>query len=54
MISEIFNIQFMHPSAYYIIGGLLIPLFKGNIKKGYMLLLSLLGFFAVVNMPLGV
>ncbi len=54
MISEIFNIQFMHPSAYYIIGGLLIPLFKGRFKQGYMLLLSILAFFAVVNMPHGV
>jgi len=54
MISEIINIQFMHPSAYYIIGGLLIPLFKGRIRQGYMLLLSLLAFFAVVNMPHGV
>ena len=54
MISEIFNIEFFHPSAYYIIGGLLIPLLKGRIKQGFMLLLTLLAFFAVVNMPLGV
>ncbi len=54
MISEIFNIEFFHPSAYYIIGGLLIPLLKGRVKQGYMLLLSLLAFFAVVNMPHGV
>ena len=49
-----FNIEFFHPSAYYIIGGLLIPLLKGRIKQGFMLLLTLLAFFAVVNMPLGV
>ena len=54
MISEIFNIEFFHPSAYYIIGGLLIPLLKGRVKQGYMLLLSLLAFFAVVNMSHGV
>jgi len=54
MMSDIINIQFIHPSAYYIIGGLLIPLLKGKIKQGYMLLLSLLAFFAVVNMPHGV
>ena len=54
MISEMFNIEFFHPSAYYIIGGLLIPLLKGRIKQGFMLLLTLLAFFAVVNMPLGV
>ena len=54
MMSDIINIQFIHPSAYYIVGGLLIPLLKGKIKQGYMLLLSLLAFFAVVNMPNGV
>ena len=54
MISDIFNIEFFHPSSYYIIGGLLIPLLKGRIKQSYMLLLSLLAFFAVVNMPHGV
>ena len=54
MISEIFNIEFFHPSAYYIIGGLLIPLLKGRIKQVFMLLLALLAFFAVVNMPLGI
>ena len=54
MISEIINVQFIHPSAYYIIGGLLIPLIKGRLRQGYMLLLSLLAFFAVVNMPHGV
>ncbi|SVA46831.1 uncharacterized protein METZ01_LOCUS99685, partial [marine metagenome] len=43
-----FNIEFFHPSAYYIIGGLLIPLLKGRIKQGFMLLLTLLAFFAVV------
>ena len=54
MISEFFNISFFHPSAYYIIGGLLIPLLKGRVKQGYMLLLSLLAFFAVVKMSNGV
>ena len=53
MMSEIFNIQFLHPSVLYILGGLLIPLFKGKVKQGYMLAVSLLAFFAVVVMPYG-
>ena len=53
MMSEIFNIQFLHPSVLYILGGLLIPLFKGKVKQGYMLAVALLAFFAVVVMPYG-
>ena len=53
MMSEIFNIQFLHPSAFYLLGGLFIPLFKGKIKQGYMLFVSLMAFFAVVVMPHG-
>jgi len=53
MMSEIINIQFLHPSVLYILGGLLIPLFKGKVKQGYMLAVSLLAFFAVVVMPFG-
>ncbi|MHC4464182.1 MAG: Na(+)/H(+) antiporter subunit D [Planctomycetota bacterium] len=44
---------FIHPALFYIIGGLLIPLLKGRIRQGYMLLLALSAFFAVVNMPHG-
>jgi len=51
--SEIFNIQFLHPSAIYLLGGLFIPLFKGRIKQGYMFFVALMAFFAVVNMPHG-
>ena len=51
MMSEIFNIQFLHPSVFYILGGLLIPFLKGRVKQGYMLFVSLLAFFAVVNLP---
>jgi len=51
--SEIFNIQFLHPSAIYLLGGLFIPLFKGRIKQGYMLFVALMAFLAVVNMPHG-
>ena len=53
MMSEIFNIQFLHPSAIYLLGGLFIPLFKGRIKQGYMLFVALMAFLAVVNMPHG-
>jgi len=53
MMSEIFNIQFLHPSVFYILGGLLIPFLKGRVKQGYMLFVSLLAFFAVVNLPYG-
>ena len=53
MMSEIFNIQFLHPSAFYLLGGLFIPLFKGKIKQGYMIFVSLMAFFAVVVMPHG-
>ena len=53
MMSEIFNIQFLHPSVLYILGGLLIPLFKGKVKQSYMLAVALLAFFAVVVMPYG-
>jgi len=53
MMSEIFNIQFLHPSAIYLLGGLFIPLFKGRIKQGYMFFVALMAFYAVVNMPHG-
>jgi len=53
MMSEIFNIQFLHPSVFYILGGLLIPFLKGRVKQGYMLFVSLLAFFTVVNLPYG-
>jgi multicomponent Na+:H+ antiporter subunit D len=49
MISDIF----IHPSVFYLLGGLLIPLLKGRIKQGYMLLLALSAFIAVVVMPHG-
>ena len=47
MISEIIDIEFFHPSAFYIIGGLLIPFLRGRVRQGYMLLVSFLAFFAV-------
>ena len=53
MMSEISNIQFLHPSVFYILGGLFIPFLKGRVKQGYMFFVSLLAFFAVVNLPYG-
>ena len=53
MMREMFSLEFVHPSAFYLIGGLLIPLLKGRVRQGYMLLIALLAFFAVVNMPHG-
>ena len=50
---EMFSLEFVHPSAFYLIGGLLIPLLKGRVRQIYMLLIALLAFFAVVNMPHG-
>ena len=50
---EMFSLEFVHPSAFYLIGGLLIPLLKGRVRQGYMLLIALLAFFAVVSMPHG-
>ena len=54
MISDIIDIEFFHPSAFYIIGGLLIPFLRGRVRQGYMLLVSFLAFFAVIKMPYGV
>ncbi|HIC37256.1 MAG TPA: Na+/H+ antiporter subunit D, partial [Candidatus Marinimicrobia bacterium] len=53
MMREMFSLEFVHPSAFYLIGGLLIPLLKGRVRQGYMLLIALLAFFAVVSMPHG-
>ena len=53
MMSEIFNIQFLHPSVFYILGSLFIPFLKGRVKQSYMFFVSLLAFFAVVNLPYG-
>ena len=47
------NEMFIHPSVFFILGGLFIPFLKGRIKKGYMILVALLAFFAVFIMPHG-
>ena len=45
--------MFIHPSVFFILGGLLIPFLQGRIKKGYMIFVALLAFFAVFIMPHG-
>ena len=44
---------FIHPSAFFIVGGLLIPFLNGSVKKSYMILVALLSFLAVIIMPHG-
>ena len=50
---KMFSLDFIHPSAFYLIGGLLIPVLKGRVRQGYMFLMALLAFFAVLSMPHG-
>ena len=45
--------DFIHPAVFYLLGGLLIPLLRGKVKQGYMLLLVVAAFLAVVIMPQG-
>ena len=45
--------DFIHPAVFYLLGGLLIPLLRGKMKQGYMLLLVVAAFLTVVNMPQG-
>ena len=45
--------NFIHPAVFYLLGGLLIPLLRGKVKQGYMLLLVVAAFLAVVIMPQG-
>jgi multicomponent Na+:H+ antiporter subunit D len=44
---------FIHPSLFFILGGLLIPVLKGRGKQIYMVVMALLAFLAVVIMPHG-
>ena len=41
------------PAAIFIIGAFLIPLLKGKLKSAYMLLLPILAFISLLNMPTG-
>ncbi|MDL1959477.1 MAG: Na(+)/H(+) antiporter subunit D, partial [Deltaproteobacteria bacterium] len=41
------------PAAIFIIGGLLVPLIKGKWKSAYMLLIPVVGFINLINIPEG-
>ena len=41
------------PASIFIIGALLIPLLKGRLQSAYLLLLPVLGFLNLINIPLG-
>jgi multicomponent Na+:H+ antiporter subunit D len=41
------------PAAIFIIGALLVPLFKGRLKSAYLLMLPIVGFFNLINIPEG-
>src|SRR3972149_4192325 len=41
------------PAAIFIIGAFLIPLLRGNLKTVYLLLLPVLGFINLLNIPYG-
>jgi|TARA_B100000446_G_scaffold139571_1_gene132062 multicomponent Na+:H+ antiporter subunit D len=45
--------MFIHPSLFFILGGLLIPFLRGRGKQSYMVVMALLAFLAVVIMPHG-
>ncbi len=46
-------INTLPPQAIFIIGGLLIPLFKGRLKSIYLLLLPVISFINLINVPEG-
>ena len=45
--------MFIHPSVFFILGGLLIPFLKGKAKQSYMVVMAFLAFLVVVIMPHG-
>lgn len=46
-------IEWVHPGLVYIFGALLIPLFKGHLRQGYLLLVTLLALSAVFSLAPG-
>jgi multicomponent Na+:H+ antiporter subunit D len=42
------------PAAIFIIGAFLVPLLRGKIKSAYLLLLPVLGFINLINIPEGI
>ena len=41
------------PAAIFILGAFLIPMLRGRVKSGYLLLLPLIAFWNLLNLPLG-
>ena len=46
--------KFFHPALFFIFGAFLIPVFKGWLKKIYLLIIPAAAFYIVVNMNTGV
>src|SRR4030042_5350835 len=46
--------KFIHPALFFILGAFLIPVFKGWLKKVYLLAIPAAAFLTVVNMNIGV
>ncbi len=46
-------INALPPAFIFIIGGLLIPLFRGRLQAAFMLLLPVLGFYNLLQLPMG-
>jgi multicomponent Na+:H+ antiporter subunit D len=46
--------KFIHPALFFILGAFLIPVFKGWLKKIYLLIIPAAAFYIVVNMNTGV
>jgi len=46
--------KFIHPALFFILGAFLIPVFKGWLKKIYLLAIPAVAFYFVVNMNTGV
>ena len=41
------------PALIFMVGGLLVPLFKGRTKSVYMLLIPVVGFLNLIHIPIG-
>ena len=41
------------PAAIFILGGALVPFFKGRAKSAYMVLLPVVGFLNLTHLPMG-
>lgn len=50
---RIIMVSLLPPAAIFIIGALLIPLLKGRLKSAYMLLLPIIAFVNILNIPEG-